>query len=80
MDESQSSTKQRNGALSRLDRNNKYWLSGRSFVDGGVSAENELRRSGRVAPGEGFTMPKVVHINLFKLQFKLMILLNCILS
>ena len=48
MDESQSSTKQRNGVLSRLDPINKYRLSEKDFVNDGVSPENELHRSGRV--------------------------------
>ena len=48
MDESKSFTKQRKGALSRLDPNNKSRLSERDFVDNLVSPENELRRSGRI--------------------------------
>ena len=44
----QSSTKQRNAVLSRLDPYNKPGFSERDFVDDGVSPENELRRSGRV--------------------------------
>ena len=48
MDESESSTKQKNGVLPRLDSNNKSRLSERDFVYDGVSLENKLRRSGRV--------------------------------
>ena len=40
---SQSSTKQRNGVLSRLDH-----LSERDFVDNGVPPKNELHHSGLV--------------------------------
>ena len=48
MDESQSSTNQKNGVLSRLDPNDKSRVSERNFVDDGVFPENELRRSGRI--------------------------------
>ena len=48
MDESQSSTNQKNGVLSRLDPSDKSRVSEGNFVDGGVFPGNELRRSGRV--------------------------------
>ena len=48
MSAGQSSTKQRNAVLSRLDPYNKPGFSERDFVDDRVSPENELRRSGRV--------------------------------
>ena len=44
----QSSTKQTNGVLSRLDSNNNFELSERDFVNDGVLLKNELRRSDRV--------------------------------
>jgi len=45
MGASQSSTKQRNSVLSRLDPNNKPGFSEGDFVDDGVSPKNELHRS-----------------------------------
>ena len=47
-DESQSSTNQKNGVLSRLDPNDKSRVFERNLNDDGVFPENELRRSGRV--------------------------------
>ena len=44
----QSSTKQRNAVLSRLDPYNKPGFSERDFVGDGLSPRNELRRSRRV--------------------------------
>ena len=41
---------------------------------------NELRRSGREELRKGFTVLKLVPINLFKLQFVLMLLFNSKLS
>ena len=51
MSAGQSSTKQRNAVLSRLDPYNKPGFSERDFVDDRVSPENELRRSGRIRTG-----------------------------
>ena len=62
IDESQSSTKQRNCVLSCLNPNNKSRLFQKDFDDTGLSPE---------------TMRKVVLTNLFKLLFKLMTLFSC---